>query len=806
MHITPLALAAGLLAGGAAVRAQPGQPAPTTPASASASTAAPAPTLGLQASPQLQPLPRGEGARGLPTFLQADKLRIQPDVGSVAEGHVEFRRGGLVIRADRLAYDDAQDLATGSGKVRVSRDGARYSGPEFQLQLQRFEGYFLQPEFEFPLIGAGGRADRIDFLSSTQSRAKAAEYTSCPRNGVEEPAWLLRADSVTLNLEASEGMADGAVLRFQGVPILALPAMSFPLSDARRSGWLPPSIESDNRSGIELAVPYYWNVAPNRDVTLTPRLITRRGLGLNTEFRYLEPTMRGTLALDWLPDDRLAGRSREAVQWSHESSFDGGIRATVNGVRVSDDDWWKDYPSASRGLTSRLLALRLGIEKPFDLAGGQGLVYARALRWQALQGSDSALVAPYERSPQVGVRLGGGLAGGWDYTLESEFNRFTLPAGELAQAGRVGGERWHLLGGLARPFREPGWFLVPRLSLNAAVYSDSGLLPTSPARRGRYIPTFSVDAGFEVERQTEAFGRALRQTLEPRLLYVQTPYRAQSQLPNYDAAAKDFNFSSIYTDNQFSGVDRVSDAHQLTAGFTTRFVDAKTGAEALRLGLVQRYLFRSQRVTAQDDGTPDGPATDKRLSDVLLLGSTSVLPGWTLDSAVQYSPDIQRSVRSIIGARYSPGPFRTVSTTYRYTRGLSEQMEIGWQWPIWSRNPAATRAGAGSSDSAASCAGSWYAVGRINYSLKDSRVTDSVLGAEYDAGCWIARVVSERLSTGRSEATTKVMLQLELVGLSRIGSNPLKVLKDNIPGYRLLRDERRSGSATDDRQPVSSYD
>jgi LPS-assembly protein len=370
----------------------------------------------------------------------------------------------------------------------------------------------------------------------------------------------------------------------------------------------------------------------------------------------------------------------------------------------------------------------------------------------------------------------------------------------------VGGERWHLLGGLARPFREPGWFLVPRLSLNAAVYGDSGLLPTSPARRGRYIPTFSVDAGFEVERQTEAFGRALRQTLEPRLLYVQTPYRAQSQLPNYDAAAKDFNFSSIYTDNQFSGVDRVSDAHQLTAGFTTRFVDAKTGAEALRLGLVQRYLFRSQRVTAQDDGTPDGPATDKRLSDVLLLGSTSVLPGWTLDSAVQYSPDIQRSVRSIIGARYSPGPFRTVSTTYRYTRGLSEQMEIGWQWPIWSRNPGATRASAGSSDSAASCAGSWYAVGRINYSLKDSRVTDSVLGAEYDAGCWIARVVSERLSTGRSEATTKVMLQLELVGLSRIGSNPLKVLKDNIPGYRLLRDERRSGSATDDRQPVSSYD
>ncbi len=802
MRLTPLALAAGLLAAGAAVRAQP------APAASAGQTGQAAPAvLGLQASPQLQPLPRGEAARGLPTFLQADRLRIQLDIGSVAQGHAEFRRGGLLIRADRLAYDDAQDLATANGQVRVNRDGARYSGPEFQLKVQRFEGYFLMPEFEFPLLGSGGRADRIDFLDSARSRATAAEYTSCPRNGVEEPAWLLRTDSVTLDLEASEGVAVGAVLRFQGVPILALPSLSFPLSDARRSGWLPPSFETDNRSGIELAMPYYWNIAPNRDATLTPRVITRRGLGLNSEFRYLEPSMRGALALDWLPNDRVAGRAREALQWTHESNFDGGVRATIDGVRVSDDDWWKDFPSANRGHTARLLPLRLGLEKPFDLdGGGRGLVYARALRWQALQGSDSAIVAPYERSPQIGVRLGGGIDGGWDYTLESEFNRFTLPAGEQAQAGRVGGERWHLLGGLARPFREPGWFVVPRLSLNAAAYSDSGLLPSGSTRRGRTIPTLSVDAGFEFERQTEAFGRALRQTLEPRLLYVQTPYREQSPLPNYDSAAKDFNFSSIYTDNQFSGVDRVSDAHQLTAGFTTRFVDANTGAEALRLGLVQRYLFRSQRVTAQDDGTPDGPPTDKRLSDALLLGSTSVLPGWTLDGALQYSPDIQRSVRSIIGVRYSPGPFRTVSTTYRFTRGLSEQMEIGWQWPIWSSQPASARAGGSSRGNGASCAGTWYAVGRINYSLKDSRVTDSVLGAEYDAGCWIVRAVAERLSTGRSEATTRMMLQLELVGLSRIGSNPLKVLKDNIPGYRLLRDERRSGSAFDDRQTVSSYD
>jgi LPS-assembly protein len=581
------------------------------------------------------------------------------------------------------------------------------------------------------------------------------------------------------------------VLRFQGLPILALPGLSFPLSEARKSGWLPPSINTDNRSGLELAVPWYWNIAPQRDATLTPRLITRRGLGLDTEFRYLEPRDEGAVNLDWLPYDRLNGRSREGLHWQHLGFTATGLRYSAELLRVSDDGWWKDFPNAGRSLTARLLPLRLALELPFSAAALQGVVYFRALQWQVLQGSDSTVVSPYERTPQMGVRLGG-RQGGWEMSVEGEFNRFTLPGGTESRAGRQGGERMHLLAHLSHPLRHPGWWLVPRLSLNAAAYRGETV------RASRAIPTLSLDAGFEFERQTTAFGRAVQQTLEPRLLYVRTPYRAQSQLPNYDAAAKDFNFVSIYTDNQFSGVDRVNDAHQVTAGVTTRFVDSITGAEALRLGLVQRYLFRSQRVTAQADGSPDGAPLEQRFSDALFLGSTSVLPGWTLDGAVQYSTDIQRPVRSIIGMRYSPGPFRTIGTTYRLARGLNEQMEVGWQWPIY--GSAGTRTGS------SGCGGTWYSVGRVNYSLKDSRITDSVLGVEYDAGCWIGRFVAERLSTGRSEATTRLMFQLELVGLSRIGSNPLKVLKDNIPGYRLLRDERRAGSPADDRPTAPVHD
>ncbi len=784
MRFSPLAVAAGLLAGAGAARAQN----PSAPPAAAAS----APTL--EASRQLQPLPRGQAARQLPIVLLADRIRSQPDLETVAEGQVEFRRAGTVIKADRLAYDTAQDLASARGRVRVSRGAALYTGPELQLQVQRFEGFFLEPRFEFFELGAGGRATRIDFLDSTRSRATGAEYTSCPRDGPDEPAWLLRTDSVTLDLDKNEGVAEGAVLRFQGMPILALPALSFPLSDARKSGWLPPSINTDNRSGVELSVPWYWNIAPQRDATLTPRLITRRGLGLDTEFRYLATGDEGTVNFDWLPQDRLTGGSREALQWSHLGRLGSGTRYSADLVRVSDDEWWKDFPNAGRSLTARLLAARVAVEHPFVAGPATGLAYARALQWQVLQGSDEAVISPYERTPQLGVRLGGE-HGGWQVALETEYNRYTLPRGAEARAARIEGERVHLLGHVSHAWRPPGGWLVPRLSLNAAAYRQAG------QRARRVIPTFSLDAGLELEHQTRAFGRELQQTLEPRLLYVRTPYRAQSQLPNYDAAAKDFNFVSIYTDNQFSGVDRVNDAHQLTTGVTTRFVDTRSGAEVLRLGLVQRYLFRNQRVTAQADGTPDGAPLEQRFSDALLLGSTSVFPAWTLDAAVQYSPDLQRSVRSIIGARYSPGPLRTVSATYRLARGLNEQMELGWQWPVY------VAAGAGQRGQGhTSCQGSWYSVGRVNYSLKDSRVTDSVLGLEYDAGCWIGRFVAERLSTGRSEATTRLMLQLELVGLSRIGSNPLRVLKDNIPGYQLLREERSLASPAADRPPAPVYD
>lgn len=596
-----------------------------------------------------------------------------------------------------------------------------------------------------------------------------------------------------MDLAANEGQADGAVLRFLGVPILAAPSLSFPLSSERKSGWLPPNIFLDNRSGFEFGVPYYWNIAPQRDATFTPFVMTKRGLGLDSEFRYLEPGHAGRINVDLLPGDRVFGHSRWSLKLNNDGGF-GDWRYRLRSERVSDDDYWKDMSRRVESQTPRLLASDLNVSRHKELSWGVIDSYARLQHWQTLQGKDalSQFDTPYQRSPQIGVRVTTaadeavldsfrpwGRKARLEGSLELEYNRFDLPGSALAGQAR-GGQRVHALGHVAAPLGGEAWWFIPRVSVNAAAYDLDHAQADGRMRMSRVMPTLSIDHGWVFERDATLFGRDMRQSLEPRLLYVNTPLRDQANLPNFDSAPKDFNFDSIYTDNQFSGVDRVSDLHALSVGATSRWVSTAEGEEVLRLGAVQRFLFRDQFVT------PDGQPVTQRFSDLLLAAAAHLEERWWADGTLEFNPESGRSVRSVLRARYAPGPFKTLSVAYRYARAQSEQIELAWQWPIYGQ-PVAQR-------SQTSCGGAWYSAGRVQYSLRDKRLTDSVAGFEYDAGCWVMRFGLERLSTGRAETNTRLMLQLELVGLSQLGSNALKVLKDNVPGYRRLSSDRSPSS------------
>jgi LPS-assembly protein len=693
-----------------------------------------------------------------------------------------------VLRADKLTYEEAEDLARATGHVVIARDGNVFSGPELQLKIERFEGFFRMPTYRFARTGAGGSAKMIEFIDEQRAVATDANYSSCSvYDDSGEPVWILKARELRIDHETNEGVAKDAVLRFYGVPILASPTLSFPLSEERKSGFLPPSFSIDSSSGFQAAIPYYWNIAPNRDATFTVQESLRRGPSLDTEFRYLEPSYFGAVDYKILPYDKVAERTRYSLRADHEGALPLNAYAQLRVMRVSDDDYWKDFAGEIKSLTPRLLQTDLLVTRPF----GDWSAYARALRWQVLQTDDptTRIDSPYERVPQVGARYAAPWRGGFDVALETEINRFANPDDRFV-GDRQTGVRTHAVGSVARPFGSPGWSVTPKVSFNAATYSLDLPLADGSRSATRVIPTLSLDSAWTLERDAQFFDRAVRQTLEPRLFYVNTPFHRQDDLPNFDSSPKDFNFDSIFTENDFSGIDRVSDSNQLTAGVVSRVLDPDTGVEALRVGMAQRYRFRDQQLT------PEGVPQTKHFSDFLVFGSTSLVPRWVFDAAAQYNPDTSRIERSLLGARYSPGPFRTVGATYRLTRGLTEQLALGWQWPVY--GPARGDAGAGASRSG--CGGTLYSVGHLNYSMHDSRLTDGIIGFEYDAGCWIGRIVVERLSTGRSEQTTRLLVQLELVGLSRIGTSPLRVLKDNVPGYQLLREERTAAP------PYTPYD
>lgn len=557
------------------------------------------------------------------------------------------------------------------------------------------------------------------------------------------------------------------------------------MSEKRKSGLLPPTIALDSVSGVAVNVPYYYDIAPNRDATFSPTFMSKRGVDLGGEFRYLERDYKGELRARLMPNDTLRNDTRWAYNYLHVGTFDTGLKPigrvglNLNLNRVSDDDYWTDFPRSGNSLTQRLLT------NDASLTWGQGYLSTsiRVLKYQTLQDVNAPIVPPYDRMPQLTAaytRINVPVAGlsGVDYSISTDFTRFE---GNSVLTGQPNASRAFALAQISRPWIRPGGYITPKLMLNATTYQFDGPLANGSSSASRVVPTFSLDAGLVFERDTSYFGRAFTQTLEPRAFYVRTPYRDQSNLPVYDSGANDFNFATVFTENSFVGNDRISDANLLTLGLTSRFLDPDTGAEALRLSIAQRLRFQDQLVTMPGVA----PVTD-RLSDVLLGATANLTKAWSLDTTIQYNPKTNISERSTIGGRYNPSNYRVISTAYRYQRGVSEQYDIGWQWPIndlWGDKGKDLGVGRGQGG------GRWYSVGRLNYSVPDKKLVDMVLGVEYDGCCWIGRIVLQRTQQSTVVNSTGILFQLEFVGFSRIGSNPLKTLKANIPRYQYLREQ-----------------
>ena len=745
----------------------------------------------LRPSVQLQETIPRDLRRQLPIYVRGDRVTGQTDLNVQVEGNAELRRGDTMIRADRLEYLAPEDLAKARGHVHINREGNIFEGTALDLHVDAFQGFFTDAHYRFLANGAYGDAARVDFIDSDRSVVHDATYTTCEKNDSAswQPAWILRAKTIHLDQEEDVGVADDGVLEFKGMPVLPIPHISFPLSDKRKSGFLPPTFGLDSRSGFEYSQPYYWNIAPNRDATFTGTVMARRGVNAGGEFRYLESNYQGELKAQYMPSDSLRDRERWTYTAKHDGSIDatgiGNLNLHLNLNRVSDNDYWRDFGHAATVGTNPTQERLLPSEMMLSWAANDMTAQVHTLKWQTQQDINAPIVPPYDRMPQLQWRYApSDLRHGFETSVEVDTTRFQA---DRFLTNQPNADRSYLQAQVSRPFLTPGSFITPRLQLNATNYQFDSPLINGSKSASRTVPTFSLDSGLVFERDTQLLGRNFLQTLEPRAFYTYTPYRDQHLLPIYDTAAKDYNFANIYTENSYVGDDRIADNNLLTLGVTTRFLDPDTGADSLRLGVAQRLRFKDQQVTMPGEA----PVTD-RVSDILLGAGLNWTPQWGFDSVVQYNPHTHRSISSTVSANYTPGNYRTLSAAYRLQRGTSEQIDLGWQWPLSSSASAsASDAGARKDGKAAHTgSGRWYTVGRLDYSMRDKKLVDMVVGFEYDGCCWVGRVVIDRLQNSLVSANTRLLFQIEFVGFSRLslGQDPLAALKQNVPRYQALHD------------------
>jgi LPS-assembly protein len=538
-----------------------------------------------------------------------------------------------------------------------------------------------------------------------------------------------------------------------------------------------------------LTTPFYWNIAPNRDMTLYPRLVPRRGVQLGTEFRYLSEQHLGVLGVESLPHDRVAERSRSLGSLVHTTRVSSNLTLGLNVTRVSDDDYFADFGGSLLAASQRTLPATLSLNT--NQLGWA--VTAAAQEYQLLQDPAAPVLAPYSWMPKVAasrseraIQVGGSSGPLIDWTGYAEATAFQHPT--LAQ-----GDRFVLTGAVSSPLMLSFLNVIPKIGLHATHYSQGrqGSQAATSLKYGaaslgafannvgdasrqtpsydRVLPTASLTTKMTLERNTEWGQTPLLQTLEPTLFYAHTPYRDQSQYPVFDAGGVGVNLSQLLSEMSFTGHDRIADQNQVTGAITTRYLGQQSGEEVFRATLAQTHYLSAQRTTL-----PGGsPRTDKE-SDVFFESAARLTPAWRIDALGQYTSRLSRWQGASVGTIYEPKLGQSVGLSYRFTRDTINTVDLAFQTPI---------------------VGSWYAVGRYNHSIQRRRADDNtqqpglieaLAGVEYDGGCWVARAVLQRFVTGANRRDTAVFLQVELNGIAKVGTDPLAALKRSIPRYRMI--------------------
>ncbi|MDQ3494303.1 MAG: LPS-assembly protein LptD [Pseudomonadota bacterium] len=722
------------------------------------------------------PAPRGAAAdrEDQPTDIAGDIFDGVDGETVNYSGNVTLRRADQFLAADNLSYDSETNTYVATGSI-------RYQDSALRVEAERLEGdqnddthRASNVRYQLTERRGSGRADRIE-TKGAQASFHGATYSTCPPS---ERWWELRAGRIDIDDETGMGVARNATLRVGKVPVLYVPWFAFPTDDRRRSGLLYPTIGLSSRNGFDWRQPIYLNLAPNYDMTLRPRLMSKRGLLLGTDFRYLTASGAGVFDLEFLPSDRLArdGRQEEidlGVPAENRRKDDRGLfryngrqnlsplwQARANLSWVSDPRYVEDFSSSLDGISNFALQSDLG-------------VYGRGRSWDAgamadyWQLSDFTLRdanLPFNRLPR--------LFGRW----EEAYRPWLVPGfdGELVRfqhtdsATRPGGSRLDLKPSISFPIEGAAWFVRPTFAwrytgyaldrdLAAAIAAQNGssVVNTSPSRN---LPIATFDAGVFFDRHTTWRGDRYLQTLEPRLFYLNSPFRDQSDFPLFDTQPLTFSYGSLFRDNRYSGADRQADADQLTLAVTTRLISEDDGREKLAASFGQIRYFDDSRVVV-----PGEVPLERGRSAWIADANYAINDRWNISATYQWDPKFRREDLASLRTRYLIGDDGIVNFSYRNRRDLLQQVDFSFLYPL---TPA------------------WSLIGRYYYSLQDRQLLEGIAGVQWDSCCLAVRLVGRRYLRNRiGDLNDAIQLEIELKGLGSAGPDTERRLRRAILGY-----------------------
>ncbi len=706
------------------------------PAPASASLTAAAPT---GAAPARVPVDRNA-----PIDVASDEASLTVDGNARLSGKVRVRQGDRQLLADDVEYDSRKNAFVVRGSVeyedpllRVKGGGGQYSADGGAA----FEG----AEFELPSRPARGAARSMSLGLDGVVSLEEVRFSTCP---AADPAWQIRARSISLDTRARNGTGRDAAIEFKGVPILYLPYISFPLGNQRMSGFLFPSIGFSSRSGGQASVPYYWNIAPQQDLTLQPTLYSRRGVDIGAEYRYLTTNQRGGFSANFLPSDRIARDDRQRLQWVHRARLPGEWLLSIDADDVSDPEYFEDFAEGSAGTSVAFVGrrARLGYrDAHWNIQGD----------FQEFQTIDRALPRidrPYATVPRL--LASGATTLGSDELLRLRFDSEVV---NFERSAGVTGWRFDAEPSVAIDFTAPGVYVRPSAGVRYTQYRLDAVAAGADRSPTRSVPYTSFDMGLVLERPAGTGGQR-RITLEPRALYLYAPFRDQSRLPVFDTALPDLNYVQLFRSNRYVGADRVSDANQVSLGVQGALYDSESGTRFLSATIGQTYYFEQPRVLL-----PGEPPRRRGASDLIAQLAVTAYKDWNVDVGMQWNPDTSRQERAQARLQYRPAPDRIVNLLYRSQRSLLRQGEFSGVWPF---------------------ASSWNLYTRWVYDFLDSRSLERFAGLEYKACCWRLRAVARRFVSNRTgEQDTGIYLQLELNGLASVGSSADTFLEQAVRGY-----------------------